>query len=123
MNATKWIRIGAVAVAAAGLAGTVIANEGELSSKSDQSPTAIDSNSAAQLGWDKSAMPQRKGDSPSQRGGDNTAAQMGSGVNANPAAQLNNETQETSAPPTDSDVDTTEQSPKSGPDTGPESRN
>jgi hypothetical protein len=33
---------------------------------------------------------------------------MGSGVNANAAAQLNNETQATSAPPVDSDSNTPE---------------
>ena len=109
MNATRWIRIVAVAAAAAGFAGTAIGNETKLSAKSDQSPTDINSNSAAQLGPNQSAVPHRSGDSTAQHGSDNSAAQLGSGSNGNPGAQLNNETQATSAPPVDSDNNTAEQ--------------
>ena len=117
MNATRWIRIVAVA-AAAGFAGAAIANETELSPKSDQSPTDINSNSAAQLGPNQSAVPHRSGDSTVQHGSDNSAAQLGSGSNGNPGAQLNNETQATSAPPVDSDSNTAEQPVTTRTDTG-----
>ena len=121
MDATRWIRIAAVAAAAAGLTGTVIANESDLSSKDNHSSTDINSNSAAQLGPDQSATPLRSGDSTAQHGSDNSAAQMGSGLNANPGAQLNNETQATSAPPADSDGNTPEQSDTTRTDTGAKS--
>ena len=121
MNATKWIRIVAIAAAAAGFTGTVIANESELSSKVDQSSTDSNKNSAAQLGPGQSAAPLRSGDSTAQRGSDNAAAQLGSGSNGNPGAQLNNETQATSAPPVDSDGNTPEQPVTTRTDTGTKS--
>lgn len=116
MNATRWIGIVAVGAAAAGLMGMATANEAELTPKSDQSQVDLDSNSAAQLGWDKSSAQQRRGDSSARHGSDNSAAQMGSGVNANPGAQLDNETPATSTPPADSDRGTAEQPVKSHPD-------
>jgi hypothetical protein len=108
MNATRWMRIIAVAAAAAGFTATTGANETEPSSKGDHASTDINNNSAAQLGPSQSATPRRSGDSTAQHGSTNPPAQMGSGVNANAAAQLNNETQATSAPPVDSDSNTPE---------------
>jgi hypothetical protein len=102
----------------AGFAGTAIANETELSAKSDHSPTDINSNSAAQLGPNQSAVPHRSGDSTALHGSDNSAAQLGSGSNGNPGAQLNKETQATSAPPVDSDSNTGEQPVTTRTDTG-----
>ena len=119
MNATKWVRIYAVAAAAAGLSGTVMATDAGLTPQHDQSST--DLNSAAQLGPGRSAAPQRKGDSSVQHGTDNAAAQLGSSLNANPGAQLNNDTQGTSTPPADSDDNTAGQPVKSHPDAASES--
>ena len=106
MNATRWIGIAAVAAATAGFTATVIANDTEPNSKSDQSSTDINRNPAAQL--DQSATPRRSGDSTAQHGSNNAAAQLGSGLNANAAAQLNNEIQATPSPPVDSDSNTPE---------------
>jgi len=117
MNATRWMRIVAVAAAAA-FAGTAIANETESSAKGDQSATDVNANSAAQLGPDQSAAPHRPGDLTAQHGSDNSAAQLGSGSNGNPGAQLNNETQATSAPLVDSDANTPEQPVTTRTDTG-----
>jgi hypothetical protein len=102
MNATRWIRIAVVAGAAAGFTSTVIANETDSSSRSDYSAT-VNGNPAAQLGPGGSTTPQRSGDSTAQHGSNNSSAQMGSGLNANSGAQLNNDPQATSAPPVDWD--------------------
>lgn len=101
MDTRRWIRMVAVAAAATSFTGTVIANETELGPKSDQSATDINSNSASQLGKE-SATPHRAGDSTTQYGSVNPAAQMGTGLNDNAAAQLTNDTQATSAPLVDS---------------------
>jgi len=121
MKSRRWIRIVAVAVAAAGLTGTVIANEVTPSANGDQSSTDGNSNSAAQLGPAQSAAPQRKGDSSAQRGSDNSAAQMGSSVNGNPGAQLNNDAKATPTPPADADSNTAGQPVKTRPEGGTES--
>jgi hypothetical protein len=112
MNATRWIRILAVAAAVTGFTATAIANEAEPSSEANQASTGSNTNSAAQL--DHSAAPRRSGDSTTQHGTNNSAAQMGSGANGNAAAQLNNETQATSAPPVDTDSNTPEQATTNG---------
>ena len=103
MNVSRSIGIVVLATATAGITGSVIANGTDLRSNGSQSSTDVNSNSAAQLGTDKSPTQHRIGDSTAQRGTNNSAAQMGSGVNANPGAQLDNETQPTSTPPVDSD--------------------
>lgn len=121
MNATRWMRIVAVAAAAAAFAGTAIANETESGAKGDQSATDVNANSAAQLGPDQSAVPRRSGDLTAQHGSDNSAAQLGTGLNGNPGAQLNNETQATSAPPVDSAGNTPEQPVTTRTDTGTKS--
>lgn len=104
MNTRRLIRMVAVAAAAASFTGTVIANETEPSTNGDRSVVDINSNSPSQLG-NESATPQRTGDSTTQNGSDDAAAQLGSGVNENASAQLNNDTQATSAPPANSDSD------------------
>jgi hypothetical protein len=78
----------------------------------------FNSNSAAQLGADKSATQHRRGDSTAQRGSNNSAAQLGSGLNANAGAQLDNDTQATSAPPVNSDTNTPEQAATTDAKTG-----
>jgi hypothetical protein len=123
MNSRRWMRIVTVAVATAGLTGTVMANEPTEISKGDHSSSDINSNSAAQLGPVESATQQRKGDSSAQRGSDNAAAQMGSSVNANPGAQLNNDTRATPAPPADADTNTAPQPVKTRAQAGPELHN